>query len=166
MTIRFDSLALWLGSAMMALLSGCETSADAIGRADISLIPESADGLGSSELCPKQYDARLFAAEASDDGTCGDLPEGTLCAYQMENGWKGYVCGCYTEGRFSEVGVTGPENAECPNSVPTKGDVCDSEIEAGPCVYFPNVFASCNEEGKWQVWDLGDAYECPRLEEE
>lgn len=163
MTLRFGSLGLLVGSVTLALSSGCDTSADPIGKADMSLIPKSADGVGSSEDCPEEYDAEIFAAEASTgDGTCGGFPEASLCVYKMPNGWKGYVCGCYNEGRFGEVGVTGPEEAECPDSAPANGGPCDYETEMGPCIYFPNVFASCTEEGKWQVWDLGNSFECPR----
>jgi hypothetical protein len=139
---------------------GCEQDVDAIGfaAAEQELLSKEIE---NPEVCPEAPDdAMLQADDYLPGAVCNDVPDGTLCAYNIANGWAGYVCGCHTENVWHRTGTSGPPELAspggCPDGIPVDGTLCqEGDVPIGPCLYYPNLFVSCDS-GLWQVWKLDD----------
>jgi hypothetical protein len=152
--------------ALGSVAFGCDASVDALGSSELGI----STIYPNPDVCPDAPTEAMTSVDELGDLTelaaCGDVPQGTICAYDVRdaegayNGWAAYVCGCSVEGNWKNVGTTNPGYA-CPDLAPEPGAACDSPLP-GPCAYYPDKQAYCVD-GTWKYYEPSPRYPCSVL---
>jgi hypothetical protein len=146
---------------------GCETPVEAIGSAYLAL---SSDTDRNDEVCPDLPSEAMLGArdwsplaphngapERQSEPTCAGLPAGTICSYPKENGWKGFICGCFEDDVWAAYSET--RDHGCPADRPVYGAPCS---DIGLCSYAPGWVVECNR-GAWNYQQIGSRGACTHL---